>query len=69
MNIKRTEHFIEYQSGDNNGEFIIRVQKDCSQLQMETADSDAFVDVNLKELTDIRDCLTEAIEIKSKHLV
>lgn len=62
MEVKRTKHYIEFHSSDNNGEFKIRVQKDCSQLQMETDDGDSYVDVNYGELKAIRDCINEALE-------
>lgn len=62
MEIKKTEHYIEVNGVDNNGEFKIRIQKDCSQLQMETEDNDAYIDVNYRELKTIRDAITEVLD-------
>lgn len=62
MEIKKTEHYIEVRGVDNNGEFSIRIQKDCSQLQMETEDNDAYIDVNYRELKTIRDAITEVLD-------
>ena len=62
MEIKKTEHFIEVQGVDNNGEFLIRILKDCSQLQMGTEDNDAYIDVNYRELKTIRDAITEVLD-------
>ena len=61
MKIKKTEHYIEVNGIDNNGEFKIRILKDCSQLQMETEDSDGYIDVNYRELRAIRDAITEVL--------
>ena len=62
MEIKKTEHYIEVRGVDNNGEFLIRIQKNCSQLQMETEDNNAYIDVNYRELKTIRDAITEVLE-------
>ena len=62
MEIKKTEHHIEVRGVDNNGEFLIRIQKDCSQLQMETEDNDAYIDVNYRELKTIRDAITVVLD-------
>ena len=62
MEIKKTDHYIQINGSDNQGEFKIRIQKDCSQMQMETEDNDAFIDLNYRELKTIRDCITEVID-------
>lgn len=62
MEIKKTEHYIEVRGVDNNGEFLIRIQKNCSQLQMETEDNNAYIDVNYRELKTIRDAITDVLE-------
>lgn len=54
------------QGVDDNGEFLIRIQKDCSQLQMETEDDDVYIDVNYRELKTIRDSITEVLDGFSK---
>jgi len=61
MEIKKTEHYIGINGVDNNGEFRIRVQKDCSQLRMETENNYAYIDVNYRELKAIRDAITEVL--------
>lgn len=66
MEIKKTEHYIEVNGVDNNGEFKIRIKKDCSQLRMETEDHDAYIDVNFRELTIIRDAITEVLDVFRK---
>jgi len=62
MEIKKTEHYIEVNGVDNNGEFRIRIQKDCSQLRMETKNNDAYIEVNYRELKAIRDAITEVLD-------
>lgn len=62
MKIEKTEHFIEIKGIDDNGEFKIRIQKDCSQLQLETEDNEAFCDVNHRELKIIRDAISEILD-------
>jgi hypothetical protein len=62
MEIKKTEHYIQVKGVDKNGEFLIRIQKDCSQMQMETEDNDAYIDVNYLELKTIRDAITEVLD-------
>lgn len=62
MEIIKTKHYIEVKGVDDNGEFLIRIQKNCSQLQMETEDNDAYIDVNYYELKTIRDAITEVLE-------
>ena len=62
--IKETEHYLEFQTIDDNGAIQVRVQKDCSQIQMETGLDDAFFDTDINELKDLRDMLTKVIELK-----
>jgi len=62
MEIKKTANYIEINGNDNNGEFTIRIQKDCSQMQMETQDSDSYIDLNYRELKQIRDSITEVLD-------
>ena len=61
MEITKLEHFIEVKGVDNNGEFKLRIQKDCSQMQLETVDNDAYIDINYQELKTIRDVITEVL--------
>ncbi len=62
MDIKKTEHFIQVSGVDDNGEFLIRIQKDCSQLQMQTFDDNAYINVNYLELKTIRNAITEVLD-------
>jgi hypothetical protein len=59
---KENEHYIQLDGRDNQGDFLIRIQKDCSQLQMETEDNDAYIDTNYNELKSIRDALTKVLD-------
>lgn len=62
MKIKKTEHYTEIKGVDNNGKFLIRIQKDCSRFQIETEDNDTYIDVNFSELKIIRDTITEVLD-------
>jgi hypothetical protein len=62
MQINNTKHYIEVIGLDDNGEFTVRIQKDCTQLQLETGNDDAYIDVNYNELKTIRDAITEVLE-------
>ena len=62
MKIKKTKHYIEVRGVDQNGKFLIRIQKDCSQLQMETEGNDAYIDISYRELKTIYDAIAEVLE-------
>lgn len=62
MEVIKKQHNIQVKGVDDNGEFLIRIQKDCSQLQMKTEDNDAYIDVNYRELKTIRDAITEVLD-------
>lgn len=62
MQILETNYYTEIKGVDDNGEFLVRIQKDCSQLYIETADGDAFIGVNYRELKIIRDAITEVLD-------
>lgn len=62
MEIIKTEYYIEVKGFDNYGDFLIRIQKDCTSLQMETGNNNAFIDVNYRELKTIRDAITEVLD-------
>lgn len=61
MEIEKSKHYTEVRGVDRNGDFLIRIQKDCSQLQLETADDEAYINVNYRELKTIRDAITEVL--------
>lgn len=62
MKTERTNNYVEFQSSDSQGEFYIRIFKDCSQLQLKSGDDDAFIETNKKELTAIRDLINEVLQ-------
>lgn len=68
MDIKRTEHYIEIIGEDDNGKFTIRIQKNSSQLQIETGNSEAFIDINYYELKTIHDAIAEVLQITEEKL-
>ena len=60
------EHNIQIRALDNNGKFLIRIQKDCSQLEIQTENNNAYIDINYLELKTIRDALTEVLDAFDK---
>jgi hypothetical protein len=62
MDVKKKEHYIEINGVDINGDFLIRIYKDCSQLQLETEDNKAYINLNYRELNIIRNAITEVLE-------
>ena len=58
---EKKESYVEIKGSDSNGEFKIRIQRDCTQLQLETADDTAYIDICLSELKTIRDTMTKVI--------
>lgn len=66
MKIERNEHFIKISGSDNNGEFNIEIQNDCSQIRIETDCNDAYIDVNYRELKIIMNTITEVLDKFSK---
>lgn len=59
--IVKTKQYIEFKSSDENGEFILQIQKDGSQIRLEREDDYAFIDVNLQTIKAIRDIFNEII--------
>lgn len=62
MEIKRSKNYIEINGSDENGEFKIKILNDCSQMQMETEDNESYVNLNYRQLKQIRDSITEVLE-------
>jgi len=62
MQIIEKKHYIQIYGLDNNGEFFIRILRDCSQLQMQTNDNHAYIDINYRELKNIRDTITDVLD-------
>lgn len=61
MNTIAKEHYIQFNGYDINGEYKVEIQRDCSQVRVETGDSDAYIDTNYTELKAIRDAITEVL--------
>lgn len=61
MNITHTQFYIDIASCDENGEFILRIYKDGSQIQLNTSDDNAYINVNYRELRIIRDAINEVL--------
>ena len=55
MKIKDTEYYSELKFRDPYGKVTIRVQKDLSQIALETANGDCYADIDRNELEAIRD--------------
>lgn len=63
MEIIKNDYYIELHGINDDGEYIVRIHKDCSQLQIETGLDNAFIDTNLRQLKSIRDAITEIIDL------
>lgn len=65
MQTTDTQHYIQFESSDDNGNFIVRICKGgFFQLQLKASDGDeeAFVNLNKKELTAVRDMINKVID-------
>jgi hypothetical protein len=65
--IEETDHYYEFRSNDQQGDYKVEVQKDLSQLRLYTDDFDnaTFIDTNRTELTAIRDMLNKALQVET----
>lgn len=62
MKVEVFKYCTEIHGVDRYGKFLIRIQKDCSQMQIETEDNgDSYVDINFRELKIIRDAITDVL--------
>lgn len=62
MGIKETDYYIELKGGSDTEPFLIRIQKDCSQISIEKEDGDgAYIDVYKSELKLIRDVINKVL--------
>lgn len=66
MEVEKNEYYTQVKGSDINGEFNIEIQNDCSQLRIETGDSEAYIDVNFRELKTIRDSITSVLDAFGK---
>lgn len=67
MQIIDKEHFIELKSADDRGDFSFRVLKDCSQIQLKTDAGEDYIDVDVKTLLAILECLTIALDNRETY--
>ncbi len=65
MTTKETEHYYEFSSSDENGEFLFRIcHQGMRQLQVKSGHSEVFINIDLKELKAIRDLINKVIALK-----
>ena len=64
MKIEKYSHYTEMVSGDENGQWKIEIQNDCTQIRIESEDgsNDLFINTDKKELIAIRDLLAKIID-------
>lgn len=67
MEIREDKHKIEMIGEDENGKFEITIVKKSHQLHISSEDlcSDAFVNLDIKELTILRDCINKVLDEKN----
>lgn len=66
METKRTQHHIEFRAIEDRGEYLVRVFRNCSQLQIEVDGDGIYIDTDKRELIAIRDSINEAIGCKNR---
>lgn len=64
MKVRKTEYYTEIKGKDENGDFSIQLQNDCSQIRVETEDGDVYLDIDHQKLRLIRDTITEVLDNK-----
>ncbi|WP_018629219.1 hypothetical protein [Niabella aurantiaca] len=68
MRVEKTKHQTIFTSFDDQGDYKVTIQNDCSQVQVTVAiDEDdpgeeVYFNVNRKELTAIRDMINQVLE-------
>ena len=67
MKTAETKHYISVAGTDENGEFEIQIQNDCSQLRIRADNSDVFIDVDYNELKTIRNAITQVLDGYFQH--
>lgn len=68
MNIEKAATYTEITSTDENGEYLIRIHHDCTQVQIERDDDLAYFDCNHRELKAIRDAISEVLDGYDKFI-
>lgn len=66
MEISKGAYYIKIEGSDDNGDFEIQIQNDCSQLRINTEDGNVYIDINKQELIEIRDSINYIIN-QNKH--
>jgi len=63
MNMKtiKTESQRIFSSCDDYGKFEVRIQNNCSQIQMENSFDSCFINVSIREIREIIKMFQEAI--------
>lgn len=62
MKIKTKEHYSELKFRDKYGKVTIRVQKDLSQIVLESDNGDTFADTDRAVITELRNFLNKMLE-------
>ena len=62
MKTKNTDHYTELIFKDHYGKVIIRIQKDFSQISLDSDNGDAYADTNKEILTELRDVLNKILQ-------
>lgn len=61
MKIVNKEHYSELKFKDNYGKVIIRIQKDLSQIALDTENGDCYADIDKEVLIELRNLLDKMI--------
>lgn len=64
MQVTVNNHYTTINGADDESEFEIQIQNDCSQIRIQKDLDSVFMNVNCRELKIIRDTLTDIIENK-----
>lgn len=62
MEINSTEYYSELKFKDPYGKVTIRIQKDLSQIALETSNGDCYADTDKNDLEAIRDFINLMLE-------
>jgi hypothetical protein len=57
-NISSTDHYVEIINSDDDR---IRILKDCTQLQLETQHNDAYIDIDVEYLKELKSQIEQII--------
>jgi len=62
MKTIKTEGQYIFNSCDEYGEFEVRIQNDCSQIQVENGFDECFINTNIREVKEIIKMLQKAVD-------